>query len=645
MYCTSAMHFWPFRRVSSGNDDSENGAGALHSNLRRIRDIEMPESSESSRTSFGRAMDRMRGRTNSSEIGADGDGTTLVTTLGQAPLIAEEDLQRSLLGACNAGLTELKWQQESSRLHLAARSNAAAAPGAFPRPLKPPSKQTSLPKETRHWPEGLQIATHRPPSAGQAWGPPKPPIPQSPAAPTTSPMSQIVCHNTQPTPNLSRLAPPVPAPPSGSDSDTSPAPCPLRPCPPSSSGMRIESFTSGTGGRLLRPGVGIGPGTMREARPEDLRLIQQIGEGGFGKVYYGHWCGSPVAIKVATPHAEEADRQLQEFQREVTNMSTLPHHPNVLRLLAACLHPQHLALVTEFCSRGSLYNMLHTPGAAHLTPHQLLSLWLGVARGMQHLHACRVLHRDLKSANLLLDDMGAVKIGDFGLSRICSGRVAHQAMTGGLGTYQWMAPEVLTSQIYSDKADVYSFGMVMWECITGKLPYEGMTAMQAGLRVATQGLRPDIPGHVDPEQAQLIRDCWAPVSDQRPTFAQVVVRLEAMLRALEQAEAAGVNRQAASTVHAPGLHCNQQQHQKHAQQQQPRHQQQQQQQNHQQRQRQQMETTLPGQAVDQDHGPIPGYWDQWQEGQAGGRHEQVMMLVGPPPRPRHQQPGHTPVLV
>ncbi|GAX80882.1 hypothetical protein CEUSTIGMA_g8317.t1 [Chlamydomonas eustigma] len=321
-----------------------------------------------------------------------------------------------------------------------------------------------------------------------------------------------------------------------------PPPCPLRPSPPSASGMRVESFTSGTGGRLMRPGVGIGAGMMREAKYCDLKLIHQIGEGGFGKVYYGHWCGSPVAIKVATLRSSQGgggvdlqlkELRLQEFQREVTNMSTIPPHPNVLKLLGACVESPNIALITEFCSRGSLYHLLHNSSAAstqHLQAHHLISMWLGVARGMQHLHACRVVHRDLKSPNLLIDDMGAIKIADFGLSRCQQGHAdpVKRAMTGALGTFQWMAPEVLTRQRYSEKADVYSFAMVMYECLTRKIPYDGMTALQAGMAVATLGLRPELPSHCEPSHSGLIRDCWAAVPDQRPGFSQIVVRLERM---------------------------------------------------------------------------------------------------------------------
>ncbi|KAG1674432.1 hypothetical protein FOA52_012960 [Chlamydomonas sp. UWO 241] len=339
----------------------------------------------------------------------------------------------------------------------------------------------------------------------------------------------------------------------------------MQQCGPPTSVKRTESFTAGTGDKLARPGVGLGAGVMRSARWGDLRLVSQIGDGGFGKVYYGHWNGAVVAIKVATPNRADPVRQQREFQREVTNMSMLPPHPNVLRLLAAVTEPPHLALVTEYCSRGSLYHALHAPGAAPLNPRTAINIWLGAARGMAHMHACRVLHRDLKSANLLIDDFGGCKVADLGLSRLCATNVmVAQAMTGGLGTFQWMAPEVLTSQRYSEKADVYSFAIVMWECLSRRLPYEGLTAMQAGLGVATLGLRPELPPGTPRPIADLIRACWAAVADQRPTFGQIADRLQAMLVALDAAPAAAVQPPAvAAAVQGSGVH-QQQQHKPHA---------------------------------------------------------------------------------
>ncbi|KAJ9529577.1 hypothetical protein QJQ45_013916 [Haematococcus lacustris] len=266
---------------------------------------------------------------------------------------------------------------------------------------------------------------------------------------------------------------------------------------------------------------------------DELVLKQQIGSGGFGNVYFGYLQGSPVAIKVAVlrplhpspaaglaaacPDQQSASAHastVAEFQREVTTMSRIPHHPNVLRLLAACVELPHLALVTDL--------------------RQVLTLCLGAARGMAHLHACRppILHRDLKSANLLLDDMGSVKIADFGLSK----QQAHsprEAMTGGLGTYQWTAPEVLSHQHYSIRADVFSFAVVMWECLTRKLPYAGLAPFQAATAVVYQGLRPDIPACTPPSLAALIKACWAAVPDQRPSFNVVVADLQQQLEQVQ----------------------------------------------------------------------------------------------------------------
>ncbi|GLC37193.1 hypothetical protein PLESTB_000990000 [Pleodorina starrii] len=277
------------------------------------------------------------------------------------------------------------------------------------------------------------------------------------------------------------------------------------------------------------------------ARFEDLRFVQQIGEGGFGRVYYGYWQGHRVAIKLAHPNAAagpDLEHLVREFGREVAAMSALPPHKNVLQLLAACTEAPQLALVTDYCATGSLYQLLHGPRPGGGPPPwpQLLAICLGVARGMAWLHRHSILHRDLKSANILLDNGGNAKIADFGLAKIYNGN--RQVLTGGLGTYQWAAPEVLAHQRYSEKADVYSFGIVLWECLTRKLPYEGMTAVQAAIGVVTHGLRPDMPRDTPPDVSELVRACWAAIPEQRPAFTQIEAQLEVMLQHARAATAA-----------------------------------------------------------------------------------------------------------
>jgi len=256
----------------------------------------------------------------------------------------------------------------------------------------------------------------------------------------------------------------------------------------------------------------------------EVSLGALIGEGGFGKVYVAVYQGQQVAVKIQGDESGKAS-VLEEFKREVTTMSALSSHRNVLSLVGACTRPPRLAIVTEYCARGSIFGLLHHP-ECHLTWAQIIYMCLGAANGMAHLHRCRVLHRDLKSANLLVDSDYTVKVADFGLSRLQSKAIT--AMTGGLGTYQWMAPEVLGNQRYSEKADVYSFGIVMWECSAREIPYTDMQGMQAAMAVMNRGLRPDIPAHTPSRLAALMRACWRAIPAERPSMDEVAGALRAM---------------------------------------------------------------------------------------------------------------------
>ncbi|KAK9805196.1 hypothetical protein WJX72_005376 [[Myrmecia] bisecta] len=254
----------------------------------------------------------------------------------------------------------------------------------------------------------------------------------------------------------------------------------------------------------------------------ELRFGTLVGEGAFGKVYCGEWRGRIVAVKVLSSEASQRSSVADEFQRELTTMASLAEHPNVLGLIGACIAQPHMALVTQYCSRGSLYQLLHTP-TLHLPFPTIVHMCLGAARGVLYLHRHRILHRDLKSGNLLVDDTFTVKVADFGLSRVIQD---FHTMTGGLGTYAWMAPEALTNQRYSEKADVYSFSIVLWECMSRQVPFAGLHGVQAALAVVERGMRPEVPSHTPAIWAQLMRDCWAPSPEHRPSFEEIVHRLE-----------------------------------------------------------------------------------------------------------------------
>jgi serine/threonine protein kinase len=152
------------------------------------------------------------------------------------------------------------------------------------------------------------------------------------------------------------------------------------------------------------------------------------------------------------------------------------------------------------------------------------------ARGMAYLHGARppILHRDLKSANLLVDGAYTVKLSDFGLARVKS---VAATMTGGLGTPQWTAPEVLSGTRYAESADVYSFGIVLWELLTRRCPYDGWTSAQVVARVVTTGARPGVPDATPPAFAALMRACWDAEPARRPPFRAVLAALDDMARA------------------------------------------------------------------------------------------------------------------
>ncbi|MCO5606830.1 hypothetical protein L7F22_061021 [Adiantum nelumboides] len=208
---------------------------------------------------------------------------------------------------------------------------------------------------------------------------------------------------------------------------------------------------------------------------EDLTLGEQIGQGSCGTVYRGLWYGSDVAVKVFTEQ-EYPPALLDDFRKEVTLMKRL-RHPNIVLFMGAVKSMSHLSIVTEFLPRGSLFRLLHRNAQA-MDSKRRLRMAVDIARGMNYLHHCNppIVHRDLKSSNLLVDKNWTVKVADFGLSRM---KYATFLTTkSGKGTPQWMAPEVLRSEPSDEKADVYSFGVVLWELATGKIPWDCMNAMQ-----------------------------------------------------------------------------------------------------------------------------------------------------------------------
>ncbi|KAF3495769.1 hypothetical protein DY000_02058033, partial [Brassica cretica] len=228
---------------------------------------------------------------------------------------------------------------------------------------------------------------------------------------------------------------------------------------------------------------------------KDLVIGERIGLGSYGEVYNADWNGTEVAVKKFLDQ-DFSGAALAEFRREVRIMRRL-RHPNVVFFLGAVTRPPNLSIVTEFLPRGSLYRILHRP-KSQIDERRRIKMALDVAMGMNCLHTSKptIVHRDLKTPNLLVDNNWNVKVGDFGLSRLKHNTFLSSKSTAG--TPEWMAPEVLRNEPSNEKCDVYSFGVILWELATLRLPWRGMNPMQVVGAVGFQNRRLEIPKELDP---------------------------------------------------------------------------------------------------------------------------------------------------
>ncbi|KAE8676025.1 Detected protein of confused Function [Hibiscus syriacus] len=238
---------------------------------------------------------------------------------------------------------------------------------------------------------------------------------------------------------------------------------------------------------------------------EDLLIGERIGIGSYGEVYKAEWNGTEVAVKKFLDQDFSGDALVQ-FKCEVEIMLRL-RHPNVVLFMGAVTRPPHFSILTECLPRGSLYNLLHRPNPP-LDERRRMKMALDVAKGMNYLHTSHptIVHRDLKTPNLLVDKNWVVKVCDFGLSR--SKHHTFLSSKSSAGTPEWMAPEVLRNEPANEKCDVYSFGVILWELVTLQIPWKGLNPMQVVGAVGFQNRHLEIPEHVDPMVAQIIRECW-----------------------------------------------------------------------------------------------------------------------------------------
>lgn len=276
----------------------------------------------------------------------------------------------------------------------------------------------------------------------------------------------------------------------------------------------------------------------REIQSAELEILRKIGEGTTAVVFLGRLRGVTVAVKEIGALSDETDlATIQAVQRELRVLTNVSH-PNIVRFVGLVTETFPLRLVLEYCAGGSLFELLHNSYHIPLARPQRLKMLVDSASAEEHLHSFDppIIHRDLKSLNLMLlhpvrdqRTMPHIKLADFGFARI-----EERAMTQGVGTKHWMAPEVLKGTEYTTKADVFSFAMVAFEVTFRHVPFERLDAHQVA-RQTVAGIRPEIEevaiDEVPAGILDIIRECWHQDPESRPSFQEVRQKIEALVDA------------------------------------------------------------------------------------------------------------------
>ncbi|KDO23630.1 TKL/DRK protein kinase [Saprolegnia parasitica CBS 223.65] len=264
---------------------------------------------------------------------------------------------------------------------------------------------------------------------------------------------------------------------------------------------------------------------------KELKLQKVIGKGAFGEVIKGTYHGTPVVVKRMVRQNIDPEN-VRMFAEEIQLMMNL-RHPNIVQFIGASWNSySNICFVTEFLDRGDLYSVLKNPLIQLSWHHPLWGMTIDISRGMAYLHSMDppIIHRDLKSMNILVSSSFGAKISDFGLSR----EKAMDDTMSVTGTPLWLPPEMIRAERYSEKADVYSFGIVLSELDTRRIPYfdvkSGTKKRMPGSallhKVAYEHLRPSLSPHCLDSVRDLFVRCTADNPTERPTFEAIVAELE-----------------------------------------------------------------------------------------------------------------------
>ncbi|KAK2583473.1 hypothetical protein KPH14_009442 [Odynerus spinipes] len=254
---------------------------------------------------------------------------------------------------------------------------------------------------------------------------------------------------------------------------------------------------------------------IEEIDYNEIEREQVVGKGSFGVVWKGRWRGQYVAVKHINSEGER-----KAFTVEVRQLSRV-FHPNIVKLYGACTK-NPVCLVMEYAEGGSLYNVLHCNPQPRYTASHAMSWALQCARGVAYLHNMKpkpLIHRDLKPPNLLLVMGGqTLKICDFGTA--CD---LNTYMTNNKGSAAWMAPEVFEGSRYTEKCDVFSWGVILWEVLSRKKPFDEIGASAYRIMWAVHiGQRPPLIEGCPKPIEELMTRCWQKCPEDRPSMDEVV---------------------------------------------------------------------------------------------------------------------------
>lgn len=265
----------------------------------------------------------------------------------------------------------------------------------------------------------------------------------------------------------------------------------------------------------------------------DLSLGKELGQGSFGIVYKGTYQFAPVAVKRLQIGNLSSEAQ-EEFRKEAEMMAQL-RHPNIVHFYGYCSIPK--CLVMEYMPKGSLFSVLHDKRQI-LDWNVRIRIAVDMVSGLAFLHSKAILHRDIKSLNVLLDEQGKARLTDFGLSKVKNETKSltknAQKSKELVGTLPWIAAELFDGEKYTYKSDIYSLGITFWELASRQIPYAEHTSEAIPVFVS-RGKREAIPEDCPEKLAYLIQQCWASNPEARPTASELANFMTTDAKTLQEA--------------------------------------------------------------------------------------------------------------